>query len=432
MGAAFLDKSKILEAAGVPPDVVTQAARLRSMMAAPSVDKVVRQTVRRLRNAAGRRVHTSSGHSLPSATKLKKVAKDLGIAEASLTNNGVINLNFLLDVLMGDLKALDWETFAENERVQPLRIIASCAKSLNSFVLSRESGHFWNRTTLLHCLRASMLVPGVTESMLACVQPTSSPIPVSPVNNTSTGTIGSHWRSELRRLLRQSEQPSTPARKPMHMLREWLLRRTSTPWIISFANYRRLMSMLWRWRLPSNLFGRRAEHRSTDDDPYLTAPRRRPGEKHGGILTITDPFPLKALKKPLRIHAKSATHLSHHHRPPVVPTTAASASLATSSSAILTDNAFTNASSLLCDALLCEPIPYRSAVREGATHCIVLRSRPEPCHVLGKGPGVYEQLIARRFFHQYNATDAVNWMMSLQHQRIYAEDGMFPLNALPP
>eukprot|EP01033_Poteriospumella_lacustris_P014285 gene14285-10210_t len=186
MGAVFLDKSKILEAAGVPPDVVTQAARLRSMMTAPSIDKVVRQTVRRLRSAAGRRAHTSSVHSLPSMTKLKKVAKELGIAEASLTNKGVINLSFLLDVLMGDLKALDWETFAENERVQPLRIIAS--------------------------------------------------------------------------------------------------------------------------------------------------------------------------------------------------------------------------------------------LREGATHCIVLRSRPEPCHVLGKGPGVYEQLIARRFFHQYNATDAVDWMMSLQHQRIYAED----------
>lgn len=437
MGAVFLDKSKILEAVGVPPDVVTQAARLRSMMTAPSIDKVVRQTVRRLRSAAGRRAHTSSVHSLPSMTKLKKVAKELGIAEASLTNKGVINLSFLLDVLMGDLKALDWETFAENERVQPLRIIASCAKSLNSHVLSRESGNFWNRSTLLHCLRASMLVPGVTESMMACEHSTSSPIPIRPIVNTSTGTIGSHWRSELRRLLRQSELTSTPTRKPMNMLREWLLRRTSTPWIISFVNYRRLVSMLWRWRLPSYFFWRRAEHRGADNDEYQSsASPRSPGEKNGGIRSITDPFPLKAPKSPQRVHSKSATHLSHHHRPQVMPTTAASllsyaaisplATLEAPTAAMSTDDAWSNSSSsLLCDALLCEPIPYRSAVREGATHCIVLRSRPEPCHVLGKGPGVYEQLIARRFFHQYNATDAVDWMMSLQHQRIYAEDGTF-------
>jgi hypothetical protein len=50
----------------------------------------------------------------------------------------------------------------------------------------------------------------------------------------------------------------------------------------------------------------------------------------------------------------------------------------------------------LVDAFLCEPLPYRSAVLDGASHVIVLRTRPDPCPVLGKGPGVFEKLIAKR------------------------------------
>lgn len=50
----------------------------------------------------------------------------------------------------------------------------------------------------------------------------------------------------------------------------------------------------------------------------------------------------------------------------------------------------------LADAFLCEPIPYISAVREGATHVIALRTRPDPSPVVVKGPGVYEKLIAKR------------------------------------
>ena len=41
--------------------------------------------------------------------------------------------------------------------------------------------------------------------------------------------------------------------------------------------------------------------------------------------------------------------------------------------------------------------PNRSAVEDGASHVIVLRTRPDPCAVLGKGPGVFEKLIAKRF-----------------------------------
>lgn len=76
----------------------------------------------------------------------------------------------------------------------------------------------------------------------------------------------------------------------------------------------------------------------------------------------------------------------------------------------------------IADAFMCEPIPYRTAVEDGATHIIVLRTRPDPSPVLGKGPGVFERFISKNFFDKYKETQAQDWLMELQHHRLYAED----------
>jgi len=53
-----------------------------------------------------------------------------------------------------------------------------------------------------------------------------------------------------------------------------------------------------------------------------------------------------------------------------------------------------NSVELLTDALLVEPIPYRSACNDGVTHVLVLRTKPDPCTYLGpKNPvGIYEKV----------------------------------------
>jgi predicted patatin/cPLA2 family phospholipase len=76
----------------------------------------------------------------------------------------------------------------------------------------------------------------------------------------------------------------------------------------------------------------------------------------------------------------------------------------------------------IADAFMCEPMPYRSAIESGATHVIVLRTRPDPSPVLGKGPGVFERIISKRFFARYKEDSAQAWLMDLQHHRLYAED----------
>lgn len=57
----------------------------------------------------------------------------------------------------------------------------------------------------------------------------------------------------------------------------------------------------------------------------------------------------------------------------------------------------TKASEPMCDALMFEPIPYRSALKEGATHVLVLRTRPDEVKVTGK-ISIIEKLNYKRFF----------------------------------
>lgn len=76
----------------------------------------------------------------------------------------------------------------------------------------------------------------------------------------------------------------------------------------------------------------------------------------------------------------------------------------------------------LGDALVYAPIPYESAQDDGATHVVVLRSRPDGTDVTGKG-GLFERMIFRRFFMRKNKLPEVFKHMSQQsHKRLYAKN----------
>lgn len=73
------------------------------------------------------------------------------------------------------------------------------------------------------------------------------------------------------------------------------------------------------------------------------------------------------------------------------------------------------------DAFCFEPLPYRSAVQDGATHVLCLCSRPEgfqPKCV----PGVYELGIAPLYFKSHGMPEAVSFFDRGGQQYIYAED----------
>jgi predicted acylesterase/phospholipase RssA len=84
----------------------------------------------------------------------------------------------------------------------------------------------------------------------------------------------------------------------------------------------------------------------------------------------------------------------------------------------------------LADALLYEPLPFRTALeRDGVTHAIVLRSRPDGVDVTGRGGGWPEDWIGRRFFARKNKLPRQyeRWQRH-EHKYLYAAD-ILRLNA---
>jgi hypothetical protein len=76
----------------------------------------------------------------------------------------------------------------------------------------------------------------------------------------------------------------------------------------------------------------------------------------------------------------------------------------------------------LCfDAFCYEPIPFRSAVAEGATHVLALRSRPAGFEPKTK-PTLYERAVAPLYFRSHGAESVAQFFERGGQQYIYAED----------
>lgn len=83
------------------------------------------------------------------------------------SNRNLLNLDYLLKNVMNQSEySLDWNQFIEGEKKQPLSIITSDVTQLQSMSLSRKRNSYNTKDQLLNCLRASMLVPGVTGNIM--------------------------------------------------------------------------------------------------------------------------------------------------------------------------------------------------------------------------------------------------------------------------
>lgn len=76
----------------------------------------------------------------------------------------------------------------------------------------------------------------------------------------------------------------------------------------------------------------------------------------------------------------------------------------------------------LCfDAFCYEPVPYRSAVAEGATHVLALRSKPANYEPKTR-PTLYERAVAPLYFRSNKAETVAKFFESGGQQYLYAED----------
>ena len=72
------------------------------------------------------------------------------------------------------------------------------------------------------------------------------------------------------------------------------------------------------------------------------------------------------------------------------------------------------------DALIFEPLPYRSALKENCTHVIVLRTRSDNVRTTVKA-GLIERTMTKRFFgNKQNLPSMVNWMHNQVHTSCFA------------
>mmetsp|Transcript_12235 Transcript_12235/g.22940 ORF Transcript_12235/g.22940 Transcript_12235/m.22940 type:complete len:507 (+) Transcript_12235:1-1521(+) len=73
------------------------------------------------------------------------------------------------------------------------------------------------------------------------------------------------------------------------------------------------------------------------------------------------------------------------------------------------------------DAFCYEPIPYRSAVEEGATHVLVLKTRPDGSPI-GTKPGLFEKVFAPMYFDSNGMPRVSKYFENGGQQYIYVED----------
>ena len=77
----------------------------------------------------------------------------------------------------------------------------------------------------------------------------------------------------------------------------------------------------------------------------------------------------------------------------------------------------------LADALVYNPIPYKVAMEDGATHMIVLRSKPNDRDVIGKGRNLGEKLVWSLFFLRKNKLPQIyQRLMKQLHKKLYTKN----------
>lgn len=473
-GKCFINKLKLLIAAGVPSWLVkllikqVGAPQSQAALSSPHADKKAHRVRRKASRFASRASPSPSVVGITGGMLSAVFGRP-----AIVPSNDVFNLDFLLSQVMRGTQRLDWATFEQNERHQPLHIIACSTQRLQTVALSRDRGNYCDLNSLLACIRASMSVPGVTGPMMAVAVPASHTEDSNDKNgdddaNSSSAPKYSELkipfpiaygsrdhlkdRSAVLPIINDKNVPvltTPPVRgadasaappmsssvtslyRPLGLLHK--LHSAASRWRVK-SQIR--LAFLWRYlvaAIMSYVAPHSAQLATATSSSFTVGAPRTPGRSLVGAGKSRTGLGLSSGASAVPSAQASAGRMSHHtvlsgagssSSSSQVSTLSSSDSLAASVPSDKTgrDNDGSERYEGLIDAFVSEPIPYRSAVQDGATHVLVLRTKPDSCVIKRKGPGVFEKFIARRFLSRYREAAAVKWMMGMEHVRIYIED----------
>ena len=331
---------------------------------------------------------------------------DTELSKGLMKNNekflsNVINLDFLLVQVMGILQPLDWNIFTKNEASQPLKIVASSLKKFTPVIMSRQNGSYKDLMSLVECIRASMAVPGITGSMMAVSESRkSSKKELTDKFDNLCAPFNVYKRSNADHLYETTDISSETEKNSQIISRsitvQWILRSKLARIIATYIGDSIAVIIKLYLKTTGLLNSLIAREKASNSDAI-----------GGALIDVISQMESRSDKDKIKKGRDSESSISDSMIHGLEEETATSTSSPTSSSSANNNKMNVNVKELhsrmtvedcepIADAFLCEPLPYRSAVDDGASHVIVLRTRPDPCHVLGKGPGVFEKFIATR------------------------------------
>jgi len=313
-------------------------------------------------------------------------------------------LDYPMKTIMQELLPVNWDKFQERNGKQPIKIIASGLFSERAVQLGSKEGSFNDLASLCECIKASCMLPGV-----AGVEP--------PWLKGSSAQNPDALKRGLDEYLEQ-ELETSPAL--------WTQARTA---FMKQIQSRRRSSADVR---PKGLDFQRVFSQS--NDPGNTTDM--PGMNQTEVFAALKDLGLTPTLEELNILVKMSDvnfdglidldefkgmvyFLATQHLASSQSNLSLPLSL-TMENKTLDLKSFTPEVEPMVDALLYEPIPYRSAIEQGCTHVLVLRSYPDGRRMPQGYLGLFERLVAPKCLDPFPRVK--DYMISLKHSERYSED----------
>eukprot|EP00286_Rhodomonas_abbreviata_P003780 CAMPEP_0181344842 /NCGR_PEP_ID=MMETSP1101-20121128/32417_1 /TAXON_ID=46948 /ORGANISM="Rhodomonas abbreviata, Strain Caron Lab Isolate" /LENGTH=880 /DNA_ID=CAMNT_0023456729 /DNA_START=124 /DNA_END=2763 /DNA_ORIENTATION=+ len=290
----------------------------------------------------------------------------------------VMVLDYPMKTIMQELLPVDWKKFQENNKHQPMKVVAAGLFSEGPVVLGSDEGSFHDLASLCECVKASCMLPGV-----AGVQP--------PWLRGSSALHPEKLRDGQRRWVDQEMQRSVlfKARDVfMQQLKKQVRQKVSENG--AGAESRAGAPGIDRSELKEVL----AELSIDPTEEELRSIMEVADLDGNGLIDLEE-------FKVMIGDMLKASDLSQWFQPlqDVEP---------------------------MVDALVYEPIPYRSAIDYNCTHILVLRSYPDGKLLPRSLLGLFERLVAPKCLDPF--PQVKSHLQSAGHSIVYAED-ILKLNA---
>ncbi|KAJ1489382.1 hypothetical protein T484DRAFT_1780252 [Baffinella frigidus] len=311
----------------------------------------------------------------------------------------VMVLDYPMKTLMQELLPVNWNVFKQNDKHQPMKVIASGLFSEGPVVLGSEEGSFSDLASLCECVKASCMLPGVAGVQPPWLKGSSAFSPEKLragqrrwSNQELSATV---WTKAREAFIQQTHHRQPKAAKPDSAGGGAGMFNQAMQRIMSPEAEGEVVEQIDKVQLQAALSA--IDIKVSDEE--LDNLFEMCDVDQNGAIDISEfkamVFSILAKKTPDRWLKEGSVNLfppgedSYQVEPMV-------------------------------DALVYEPIPYRSAIEYGATHVLVLRSFPDGRKLPKSLLGLFERVVAPKCLAPFPKVR--EHLLKEGHSVAYAED----------